>query len=563
VRTKTYLLTMLAVSTSLAGLVIACSDDAADTNPISTTDGGTDGNTAAETSTETPCAPATPVAGDCTTTKCTAAAGGEPSMCVANQCVKMKSLDCTEVFGELKDDTIFFGSVFPLAGANASSGKARRQAVQLAVEEINSKGGIPTTSDKCDKPRPLAFVSCTDTSGAPLADGGVASAAELTQRLKDVGNHLSKDLKLPFVIGAGTSGNTTTLAGILLPNKTMQIAPSATAVSITTLADATQDGTRLMWRTAPSDVNQGAAMVAMYPQLETLVKAGNNNTAAKVFILSKSDPYGSGIDAALKAGLTPNGKTVAAGIVDGNVVADCYNASGSTAACADTKTPAAALAAITAVKPDIIVLTGTAEAVTDIMIKYEQSGPAPKPLYLLPDGMRRAELATYIKDTAGADELRTRVRGTIPGVVTPLAQDFYNFRYKAKFPTDQLIFGMAGAYDATYLFGYAMASLGKNPATGISIAKAFEKTVGGTERVDVGPTSLAKGFTALLGGGKIDFNGASGPLDFDFTTGEALSDINVWCIGIDPNTSSPVFKDSTGQTYDATGKKLNGNYTCQ
>ncbi len=559
-RNKTYLLGVLAVSSSLAALVMACSDDGdgAATNP--TADGGTDGSAAADTSTEPPCPPVAAPAGDCSTTKCTAAAGGDPSMCVDNQCVKMKSLDCNEVFGELKDDTVFFGSVFPLAGANASSGKARRQAVQLAVEEINSKGGVPTTADRCDKPRPLAFVSCSDTSGAPLADGGAPTGADLTQRLKDVGTHLATGLKLPFVIGAGTSGNTTTLADVLMPNKVMQIAPSATAVSITTLPGATQDGTRLLWRTAPSDVNQGAAMVAMYPQLEAAVKAANGNTAARVFILSKSDPYGAGIDAALRDGLTVNGKTVAAGVLDGNVKAECYNASGSTPACTDVNTPAAALAAISAMKPDIIVLTGTAEAVTDILLQYEQTAPTPKPLYLLPDGMRRAELTTFI--TSGASELRTRIRGTIPGVVTPLAQDFYNFRYKGKFP-DQLIFGMAGAYDATYMFAYAMASLGKTPATGIGIAKAFQNLVGGTERVDVGPTSLTKGFTALLGGGKIDFNGASGPLDFDFATGEALSDINVWCIGIDPNTNAAVFKDSTGQTYDATGKKLNGTYTCQ
>ncbi len=554
-RTKAYLLSVLAVSAGLAGLAIACSDDAAEVTPTGTDAGGTPDSAVDPDGGGQQCPPA-PAAGDCTTTKCTAKLG-EPAACVENQCVKLKSLDCTEVFGDLQDNSILFATAFPLFGSNATSGKARRQAVQLAVDEINKKG-VPT-NDACDKPRPLAFLSCSDVSGVPLEDGGAPGADVLTQRLKDVGTHLSKDLKLPFVIGAGTSGNTTTLASVLLPAKTMLIAPSATAVAITTLDGATQDGTRLMWRTAPSDKNQGAALQALYGQVEAAVKATNGNTAVKVAIISKSDAYGAGIDGVLRAELKVNGKTVAAGITDGNVVADCYNISGgSTAACDVSKTTAAAQGIVTAAQPDIVILTGTAEAVTDIIIPHENSA-AKKTIWLLPDGPRRPELTTYAKDH---DELRGRVRGTIPGVVTPLAQDFYNFRYKAQFPNEQLIFGMAGAYDATYMFSYAMASLGKTAPTGILVAKAFEKLVGGTERVDVGPTKLTTGFNLMTSGGKMDFNGASGPLDFDFTVGEALSDINVWCVGKDPNTGTPFFNDSTGQTYDATGKALKGSFSC-
>lgn len=559
-RNRTYLLSLFAVSASLAGLVIACSDD--DIDPQGGSSSGSVPEAGADTGTTNDdagkvCPPAPP-AGDCTNTKCTAQLG-EPSACIENACVKLKQLDCTEVFGDLKDDAILFATVFPLFGANATSGKARRQAVQLAVDEINKKG-VPT-SDTCVKPRPLAFLSCSDTSGVNFDDGGAPDSATLTQRLKDVGTHLTDTLKLPFVIGAGTSGNTTTLASVLLPKKTMQMAPSATAVAITTLPDATQDGVRLMWRTAPPDSIQGAALIGLYSQVEPVAKAANGNNPVKVAILSKSDAYGVGIDAVLKAGITINGKAFANATAGTDYVADCFNASGSTAACAVDKVPSSALAAIQAASPDVIILTGTAEAVTGIVIPYEQGNPAKKPIWLFPDGPRRAELTTFIKDNPSL-ELGKRIRGTIPGVVTPLAQDFYNFRYAGAFPNTPLIFGMAGAYDATYMFAYTMAALGNGKLTGPQIAKGFEKMVGGTERIDVGPTKLTAGFNLMTSGGKMDFNGASGPLEFDFTTGEAASDVNVWCVSKDPNTQAPIFNDSTGETYDALGKALKGTFSC-
>jgi ABC-type branched-subunit amino acid transport system substrate-binding protein len=564
-RHRSYLLGLLAVSASLTGLVMACSSDEAGGSSSgassgSLIDGGSDAPTAPQDDAAT-CPPA-PAAGECTNTKCTTQLG-EPAACIENACVKLKQLDCTEVFGDLKDDAILFATVFPLFGANATSGKARRQAVQLAVDEINKKG-VPT-SDPCVKPRPLAFLSCSDTSGVNYDDAGTPSSDVLAQRLKDVGTHLTTKLKLPFVIGAGTSGNTTTLASVLLPAKTMLMAPSATAVSITTLPDATQDGVRLMWRTAPPDSIQGAALIGLYSQVEPIAKAANGGANPKVAIISKSDAYGVGIDGVLKAGISINGKTFANATAGTDYVADCYNASGSTAACDVAKTPTSAFDALKAATPDVIVLTGTAEAVTGIMIPYEthvrDNSIAKKPIWLLPDGPRRVDLTDFAKANPTLN-LGARVRGTIPGVVTPLAQEFYNFRYAGAYPNTPLIFGMAGAYDATYMFAYVSAALGNGKVTGVQVAKGFEKVVGGTERIDVGPTKLTAGLNLMTKGQKLDFNGASGPLEFDFTKGEAPSDVNVWCVSKDPNTGFPIFNDTTGQTYDSTGKVLKGVFSC-
>jgi branched-chain amino acid transport system substrate-binding protein len=113
------------------------------------------------------------------------------------------------------------------------------------------------------------------------------------------------------------------------------------------------------------------------------------------------------------------------------------------------------------------------------------------------------------------------------------------------------------------MIAYGIAANGSNPITGVNIAKGLTKLVGGTEKIDVGPARLGAGVAALSGGGSVDLNGTSGPLDFDPSTGEARSDIAVWCLRVDPNTTNIVYGDATGQTYNATENKLNGTFNCQ
>jgi hypothetical protein len=66
------------------------------------------------------------------------------------------------------------------------------------------------------------------------------------------------------------------------------------------------------------------------------------------------------------------------------------------------------------------------------------------------------------------------------------------------------------------------------------------------------------GFQALTSPGTFDFDGASGPLDFDLATGEARSNIEVWCIA-QAAGMRPSFVPS-GRLFDAKANKLTGTY---
>ena len=533
-------------SALVVGLLVACSDD--DEGKVSTP------KTTPEAGTDAPAlnrcvdAGAAPT-GDCTNTKCSATLG-EPAICRNNACVKLKSEHCPIVIGKVDDDrTIIIGSIAPINGASANEGVSVRNSIDLALREINTRG-IPT-DDVCEAPRPMALVGCDENEEVDIKGGA---------------NHLVNELGVQAIIGANFSGDTIHATTVTLPGKVLLISPSATAARITTLEGATQEGTRLMWRTSPSDVIQSEAMRSVYVELEAAVKAAPGGpTNAKVAIISKSDAYGLGIDQALRNGLSVNGKPHGDASNNGLVEFRCYNppatAATGTAECPVANTMASAVTALQTLKPESIILTGTAEAVLDILIPYEASNPTPKPRWLLPDGIRTAELTNYAKDKP---DFIARVRGTVPGVVTPLAQAFFNIRYTAAFPENPtLVFGMAGAYDATYMIAYGIAANGSKPITGIEIAKNLAKLAGGTEKIDVGPARLSAGFAALTSGGAVDLNGTSGPLDFDPATGEARSDIAVWCLRVDPNTSNIVYGDATGQSYNATENKLNGTFNCQ
>jgi len=71
--------------------------------------------------------------------------------------------------------------------------------------------------------------------------------------------------------------------------------------------------------------------------------------------------------------------------------------------------------------------------------------------------------------------------------------------------------------------------------------------------IDVGADKINTAFMPLQTGSNIDFNGASGPLDFDVTTGEAPSEIQIWCI---PKNSAG---DAAGKATAAQNSGLSWN----
>jgi len=490
---------------------------------------------------------------------------------VNGQCVKMKSIDCQKVGGDLEGgNVVVIGASLAQSGSNETSGKTRINSLELAIKEVNAAGGI-RDADRCKPPRTLAYVACDDTNTAGPADAGAdgGPAEPLIDRIRGA-KHLIDDLKVPVIVGGSTSGNTLDLAkNGTVPNKVMQFAPSSTAIAITAPADfnASPDGTRLLWRAAPSDVVQSIVLQKMFLQVETELKATNGGAAIKLALVTKDDAYGKGIAEAFVNGLVVNG----AAPTGANFLAVEYDSRQDQEG-EDTFKNARAQKAteVNNFQPDIIVMAGTSEATDDIMRPLEAANPSKKPIYILADGQKKPELTALLSPTdpktpapPNREELRKRIRGTQPGVLTTLAQTFFNVAYKEAYGADSVLsYGMAGTYDIGYMITYALTASKGAPVTGTDLAKNMALLTGGTQKIDVGPTGLPRGMEAMLKGEKIDFNGASGALDFDVATGEAPSDYGIWCVKVDPNNNARVYEEATGQSYSAASGTLTGTFSC-
>ncbi|WCK56362.1 ABC transporter substrate-binding protein [Aneurinibacillus sp. Ricciae_BoGa-3] len=167
--------------------------------------------------------------------------------------------------GTSNDGFIKIGAAFPLTGGSAYTGKSLQQAVQLAEEEINAKGGINGSK--------LKFLF-EDDKGVP-AEGVNAAQKLITQD------------KVSAIIGDYNSSVTLAVRSVTERAKVVQLTPGSTADAIT------EPGHPYMFRNIMPNTFQGPEM-AMYATKKLNLK--------NIAILAENTDYGrSGADAFKKS----------------------------------------------------------------------------------------------------------------------------------------------------------------------------------------------------------------------------------------------------------------------
>lgn len=494
---------------------------------------------------ENACVPAG--GGACTTSQqCIDFNDGTPAACIEGECVVLVTADCTivepaEALGD--DNTIYFGWMGPLVGDFQSLGVPMQQAVQLALEEIGQgANGIPGGSG--GGRRKLAMVACHDLDAGDDEPEVPASVRAAT--------HLVEDVKVPLIFGPAFSGITLdTATEITVPGGVMILSASATSPLITGL-----DDDDLVWRTAPSDAIQSIPLALLVEQVETRIREEqmlNPTDDITLAVATKGDAYGQGLFNALQDTLVFNGKSAADN--GNNFVAVSYDD--------PAENPnfdfSGVVQTIVDEEPHIVLPLGTNEAITGVLDGIEAAwptagSPPPRPEYLLPDGGRLDELLASAAD----EDLRQRVQGTVPGFKGTVYNQFA-LRFKQRFGDDPGTFA-ENAYDSGYLAAYAILAGGDGGVSGANMAEGMmNMSDKNAPEIVVGQNQLNDAFNALSGGGSIDFTGASGDLDFDNSTGEAPSNIDIWCIIVD-NDGETVFV-SSGQFYDAAAGAISGTDT--
>ena len=492
---------------------------------------------------------AAPPPGDCTTNEeCSdrfseeamgeaGAAGTVAAACIKMKvphCVKLLSEDCDGITGDYTNDrAIFVGSLFSTKGSGAATNIPRQQAAALGIEQINMAGGIPNGSTG----RPLVMISCDEST-------------DLIRAAK----HLVNDLHVPAIVGPNTSQDTLDVsAQVTVPGGTVVMSPTGVASSIASLID-----DDLTWLMVPSDVQRAPLMIDQIGELEKKLKMERSKQYIDLGVVFRNDALGIGSRTALND-LTINDKPLTNPInLNNHVQLDPYNGT-------DT---GAIVAKYLNFLPDIVVLAGTAEAIT-VMTSLEEKWPAAsaRPYYVLIDSTKVPELiAAVTKD----DDLRLRVRGTgitsgPPGADTP-DQTYQGFvsDYNVRYGVPPSFSGMGPAHDAAYAIGLALAATRNQAVSGASVAQGLRRLAGGATKLTATALNVRPAFQKLAAGEKITAIGTFGMLDWDANGAVQGGTLEIWCISpaAGPPPAKPTYT-SSGLTFDIkTGTKMGAYVQC-
>jgi ABC-type branched-subunit amino acid transport system substrate-binding protein len=470
------------------------------------------------------------------TDQATAEAGAHDpvaAVCVqgSGHCVKLLSDDCDTITGDyLSEDSILIASLFSTKGAQAATNLQRQQSAMLAVAQINDVGGVPVAAGT---PKKLVLLSCDESTD-----------------LMRAGDHLVNELRVPAIIGPNTSQDTLDLSGsVSVPGDTVVMSPTAVASSVGALLD-----DDLTWLMVPTDVQRAPLMISQINALEADIKASRAVPSVKLGIVFRNDALGVGTRTSLNS-LMLNGKALSdAANLGHDVHINPYSFG--------APDQAALVAEYLAFLPDIVVLAGTAEAITQVMVPLEAGWPAgaARPQYVLIDSAKVTDLITAV---TGNDDLRLRVRGTgvTPSPASADVYDAFKVDYQIAYPGSSIISGMGPAYDATYAIALALAAEQDQPLTGATIKRGLRQLGGGKMDIELGPTRVLAAFQQLAGGQTIDAHGTFTSLAWSSDGTVLGGTIEVWCIGA-PN-GKPTYQ-SSGLSFDLMTETQAGAYKpCQ
>jgi branched-chain amino acid transport system substrate-binding protein len=367
------------------------------------------------------------------------------------------------------DGTLTVGELLPQTGDLAFLGPPEFAGVQTAVDDINAAGGY--------NGKPVKEVKADSGDGTPDIAG--AQADKLLAANADV------------VIGAAASSVSLSVIDKITGAGVVQFSPANTSP---TFDDPKTDPKNLYFRTAPSDVLQGAVMANL------VIGDGKNNVA----ILARQDSYGELLASQVEKGIKAGGGNVA--------TKQLYSA--------DATNFTAEVNKVAASKPDALVLIAFDE--TKKIIPQ-----------LIAKGVGPQDIQTYFVDGNTADYSGDFKKGTLKGVKAtyPGAELTSSFKARLLKTNPKLKDFTYGpeSYDATMLVALAATEAKSDDPTTYA-PDIIKVSAGGTQ------CSTYKDCVALIKQGKdIDYQGVSGPCDLGKTGSPTKATIGIFQYG-DNNT---------------------------
>ncbi|MBO3663827.1 ABC transporter substrate-binding protein [Microbacterium stercoris] len=375
----------------------------------------------------------------------------------------------TEPVGEVGSElSLKLGSALPLTGGFAFVGPPEVAGIDYALSLIND------------------YSSTTGlTAEVEHGDSGDLDNKAFETEIPRL---LSEDVSA--IIGAASSGVSLQFIDQLISAGVVQVSPANTSDAFTTY-----DDDCLYFRTAPSDVLQGAVHGNFIAELG----------AQSLGLIVMNDAYGTGIAKYITEAFTAaGGEVVAAPTFNpGDTVFDSQ------------------IQEVLAEKPDAISILAFAETKTILPSLIEQ-GFAPEDIFLVD-----ANMAVYTEDFEPG--LIQGVRGTYPG---PAPDEVEEFRAGL----DAFLAGAGDealtdytyapeAFDAATLL--ALASLAAGSTDPEAIAGRMQEVSGGVPGGEK-CTDYAACADIILSGGQADYDGVSSPVTFDEVGDPTEGRINIY-----------------------------------
>ncbi len=360
------------------------------------------------------------------------------------------------------DGTLTIGTLLPQTGDLAFLGPPEFAGVQTAIDDINAAGGY--------NGKDVVQVKADSGDGTP----DIAGAQ--TDKLLDA--------NADAIVGAASSSVSLSVIDKITGAGVVQFSPANTSPA---LDDPKTDPKNLYFRTAPSDVLQGAVMA------NTLIEDGKNNVA----ILARQDSYGELLAGQIDKGIKAGGGNVA--------IKKLYSA--------DATNFTAEVNSVAAAKPDAIVLVAFDE--TKKLIPQ-----------LIAKGVGPQDVQTYFVDGNTADYSKDFPKGTLTGVKAtyPGAELTSDFKARMKKTNPKLSDFTYGpeSYDATVLTALAAIEAKTDDPTTFA-PDIIKVSKDGTEC-----SSFKECADLLKKGEDIDYQGVSGPCDLGDTGSPTKATIGIF-----------------------------------
>ena len=366
-------------------------------------------------------------------------------------------------------DAIKVGALVPLSGSIAPYGPPIIDGAKLAVEQINAAGGVLG--------KKLELV-VRDTASSP-----------------DVGRDAARKLveldRVPAIIGAFSSGVTLAVSSVTIPAEVVLISPVSVSAAISAL-----DDNDYVFRTIVSNDVQGKV-------LARLARLLNYDTVSIIYV---NNAYGKDLTDGFTKSYTRYGGTVDAAVP--------YEQ--------DKPSYRSEIGKAIASNPEALLLISYAVDGRKQIVEAIEAGYQGK--FLFSSSMTGKEVAPgpgcISADEPGPIE---GAFGTAPAG-TGFHVDQFNADFTAKFGSVNVPPFYYQAYDAAMLVALAIERAGK--ATGEAIRdnlRAVANPPG--EKIYYG--EWAKAIALLNAGKEIDYEGVSGPVDFN-ATGGVTAEILIW-----------------------------------